>query len=65
MKLRKNDWAFRVDVKTGKIEMSIPKVKSFTPAMIWNVVFAASRVISAMHSIMEEMMSRGAGPKKR
>lgn len=57
MKLNKDDWAFKVNIKTGEIEMAIPKVKAVTPAMVFNVLFATSKLIGTMHSVMENMMA--------
>ena len=58
MKLSKNVWGFKVNVKTGKVELSIPKADEITVNMIFWAIFGASHFIASQHKVLEEMMKR-------
>jgi len=56
MRLARNEWGFKVNIKTGVVEMGIPKVKAVTPEQVFSLMYGASKLIAAMHEVMNEMM---------
>lgn len=58
MRLARNEWGFKVNIKTGVVEMGIPKVKAVTPEQVFSLMYGASKLIAAMYEVLVKMIDQ-------
>lgn len=56
MKVNKNDWAFKIDVKTGNLEMHIPKKPEYSFDEMTIVAVSMMRFSQAIGAILDDFL---------
>jgi len=65
MKVGKDDWAFKINIKTGNLEMHVPKANEYTFEEITNVAIGLVRFSGSIGLVIDTFLNSASKKEKK